>query len=513
MSQRPPRSDALTKPDVVGRIEIHGVNFIPEEHRHSRPANVAWIMLGSCVTFPIIVLGWVPVALGLSWWESFWAVLIGSIVGALLLAPMSLLSPKTGTNNPVGSSAHYGIIGRLVGSTLAILISILFTALAIWTGGDAMSASLSRLIGIEDNTASRLIWYTILAIAVVLVAVYGHATMLFLQKITGVVGVVAMLIGIVAVWSGFDPGYAGGEYALGSFWPTWFAGAVPIALAVMGYSLAIGDWTRYISPHKYTPHQVAMATIIGGVFGMGGPAMWGTFTAVTFADPTQEYVGTLVATVPLWYVVGVLLLGLGSGAAQGTVNMYSTGLDLSSIIPRVRRVPATIMVGVAGYILVVAGVLVGNLIDNLTTLLDLLAVGFACFAVITAIGYWNHRGQYDSYALQAFSRGEKGGRYWFTNGWNFRAVTAFVVGTIAGLAALRTAWYTGPLVQLFGGIGLGFVISASVGAVLYVALLWLFPEDGSNYVAGSPRIARRSRRSPAMPTPPHNVTSPPPASG
>src|SRR5690606_33712591 len=142
MSQRPPRSDALTKPDVVGRIEIHGVNFIPEEHRHSRPANVAWIMLGSCVTFPIIVLGWVPVALGLSWWESFWAVLIGSIVGALLLAPMSLLSPKTGTNNPVGSSAHYGIIGRLVGSTLAILISILFTALAIWTGGDAMSASL-----------------------------------------------------------------------------------------------------------------------------------------------------------------------------------------------------------------------------------------------------------------------------------------------------------------------------------------------------------------------------------
>ena len=481
-------------PDLAGKIEKHGINFIPEEHRHSRPANVAWIMLGSCVTFPIIVLGWVPIALGLSWWQSFWAVVIGSIVGALLLAPMSLLSPKTGTNNPVGSSAHFGIVGRMVGSVLAMLISILFTALAVWTGGDAMSASLARLTGMADNTASRLVWYSILTVAVVLVAVYGHATMLFLQRITGRVAGVVMLIGIVAVWSRFDAGYGGGEYALGGFWATWFAGAVPIALAVMGYSLAIGDWTRYISPKKYSSGQVAGATIIGGVFGMGGPALWGTFTAVAFVDPTAEYVGTLVTTVPFWYVLGVLILGLGSGAAQGTVNMYSTGLDLSSIFPRVKRVPATVFVGVAAYVLVVAGVVVGNLIANLTTLLDLLSVGFACFAVITALGYWNHRGRYDTEALQAFVRGERGGRYWFRGGWNWRAVTAFAIGTVAGLAALNTAWYTGPLVAVFGGIGLGFVISASVGALCYLAFLWLAPEDNSEYVSGAPRIRRATGR-------------------
>lgn len=494
MSEKSAAMGTDIKPDVVGKIEIHGINFIPEEHRHSRPANVAWIMLGSCVTFPIIVLGWVPVALGLSWWESFWAVLIGSIVGALLLAPMSLLSPKTGTNNPVGSSAHFGIVGRLVGSILAMLISVLFTALAVWTGGDALSASVGRLIGITDSMGSRLVWYSILTVVVVLVAVYGHATMLFLQRVTGPVAGVVMLIGIAALWGKFDPGYAGGEYALGSFWATWFAGAVPIALAVMGYSLAIGDWTRYISPKKYSSGKVAGATIIGGVFGMGGPAMWGTFTAVTFADPTQEYVGTLVLTVPFWYVAGVLLLGLGSGAAQGTVNMYSTGLDLSSIFPRVKRVPATVGVGIAAYVLVIAGVLVGELIDNLTTLLDLLSVGFACFAVITAVGYWNHRGRYDAQALQAFARGEVGGRYWFRNGWNWRAVTAFTLGTIAGLASLRTAWYTGPLVEVFGGIGLGFTISASVGTALYVLFLWLSPEDGKDYVTGAPRIGRRVRR-------------------
>ena len=478
-------------PDVAGRIEMHGVNFIPEEHRHSRPANVAWIMLGSCVTFPIIVLGWVPVALGLSWWQSFWAVVIGSVVGALLLAPMSLLSPKTGTNNPVGSSAHFGVVGRMVGSVLAILISILFTALAVWTGGDALSASISRLTGLADSTGSRLTWYSILSVVVVLVAVYGHATMLLLQRLTGPVAGCLMLVGVVALWGKFDAGYSGGEYALGGFWATWFAGAVPIALAVMGYSLAIGDWTRYISPKRYSSGQVARATMVGGVFGMGGPALWGTFTATVFADPTSEYVGGLVAVVPFWYVAAVLLIGLGSGAAQGTVNMYSTGLDLSSIFPRVKRVPATVFVGIAAYVLVVAGVVVGNLIANLTTLLDLLAVGFASFAVVTALGYWNHRGVYDTHALQAFARRERDGRYWFRNGWNWRAVVAFSLGTVAGLAALNTAWYTGPLVAVFGGIGLGFLVSAAVAAATYVACLALAPEDASEYASGAPRFRGR----------------------
>lgn len=157
------------------------------------------------------------------------------------------------------------------------------------------------------------------------------------------------------------------------------------------------------------------------------------------------------------------------------------------------RVPATVTVGVVAYVLVVAGVVVGNLIDNLTTLLDLLSVGFACFAIITALGYWNHRGQYDTYALQAFARRESGGRYWFRNGWNWRASTAFVIGTFAGLAALHTAWYTGPLVAVFDGIGLGFLVSAFVGALAYLAFLWCFPEDAADYVSGSPRVARETR--------------------
>lgn len=486
------KSAGPTGPDVAGKIETHGINFIPEEDRHSRPRNVTWIMAGSCVTLPLIIQGWIPIALGLSWWASFFAVLAGSTVGALLLAPMALLSPKTGTNNPIGSSAHFGVVGRIVGSTLGLLISVLFTALSVWTGGDAMSAGLSRLLDIPDNTATRLVWYVILAVIVTLIAVFGHATMLFLQRIVAWTAGGLLILGIFVLWPQFNPSYSGGELAFGSFWPTWVAGALPSALVVVGYSLAIGDWTRYISPRKYSSKQIVVATLVGGIVGMGGPVLWGAFTASMFADSSAEYVGTLIAISPLWFVVVLVYLGLGSGVAQGTVNMYSTGLDLSSIFPRVKRVPATVFVAVAAFVVVVVGTVGGAVIDNLTTLLDLLMIGFVSFVTVVAVGYWNHRGQYDAEALQVFVRGETGGRYWFTGGWNWRAMTAFVLATIAGLMGLHTAWFEGPLVSLFSGVGLGFVVSLIVAAVSYVFFLWIAPEKDETYVSGGPRLSGRS---------------------
>jgi purine-cytosine permease-like protein len=168
--------------------------------------------------------------------------------------------------------------------------------------------------------------------------------------------------------------------------------------------------------------------------------------------------------------------------------MYSTGLDLSSIFPRISRVPATIFVAIASFVVVLVGTVSGTIIDNLTTLLDFLMIGFVSFVIVVTVGYWNHRGQYDPHALQAFARGEKGGRYWYTKGWNWRAMTAFLLATIAGVCGLNDAWVVGPLVHWFGGVGLGFLLSAFVGALSYSVLLSLAPEDDAEYVAGRSRF-------------------------
>lgn len=219
--------------------------------------------------------------------------------------------------------------------------------------------------------------------------------------------------------------------------------------------------------------------------------MFGGYAATMFVNISGDFVLELVAISPIWFVVLLVFLGLATGSAQGTVNMYSTGLDMSSIFPSISRIPGTLFVGVAAYILTVIGVFFGDIVTNLTVLLDIIVIFFVSFVTVVAIGFWNHRGQYDTWALQSFVRGERGGRYWFTGGWNFRAIAAFVIATAVGLTGVNTAWYQGWLVPYLGGLGIGFIVSMLVASIVYIGLLKLFPEDISVYPCGNPRLGAR----------------------
>ena len=55
---------APAKVDAVGKVESYGIEYIPDEDRHSRPRNLLWILFGGSMTFGIIVIGWIPVSLG-----------------------------------------------------------------------------------------------------------------------------------------------------------------------------------------------------------------------------------------------------------------------------------------------------------------------------------------------------------------------------------------------------------------------------------------------------------------
>lgn len=490
-----------TANDTLGKIEKHGINFIPHIDRHSNPRNVFWILYGGSITFSIIVIGAIPVSLGLSWWASFWAVAVGAFVGSLLLAPMALLSPRTGTNNPIGSGAHFGVVGRVVGSVLALIISVIFTALAIWTSGDAVIAGLARLIGTPDGTGPRLVGYLVLTVIVTGISIYGHANMLAAQKVIGVVGTVVVVAAVIVLLPKFHAGFAGTGLALGGFWPTWFAGAAPVALTVFGYALAIGDWTRYISPDKHSNASLITATILGGTFGMGAPILFGAFIATMVADAANAWTSGFVDIVPMWFVPAVIAMGLFAGSAQGAINMYSTGLDMSSIFPRLKRVPGTALVGIASLALVGCGLLISDLIAGLTTVLAFLSVGFACFVTITTVGYWNHRGQYDPDDLQVFTRREEGGRYWYTRGWNLRSLVAFGIACVIGILSISTSGFQGPLAAVFGGVDISFLVAALLGPVVYLALAWMFPEPITAYACGNPRLRPRTRTARAVAQP------------
>jgi purine-cytosine permease-like protein len=464
------------------KIEQHGIEYIPLEERHSKPANLGVILFGGSLTFSLIIIGWYPVSFGLSWWQAASAVVVGSAAGGAVLAPMGLMGARTGTNNPVASGAFFGVAGRLIGSLLEATASLAFAALSIWTGGDALAGALSRFFGITDASVPRLIAYAVLSVLVTVVSILGHNTMVAAQRFMIPTAGLCMLVGLAVYGRYFDAGYSGtGHLAFGSVTATWVASALICGSTVASYGAYAGDWTRHISTKLHTNGSIVRAMFLGGAFGMGGPFMWGTFTACAVfssghADANTPYVLGLVAGAPLWFIPALIYLGLASGTAQAVINTYGTGLDTSAIIPKLNRVQATLLACGIATMLVYFGYFYSALTDAVGVFLTLLAPFSIPWIVIMVIGHFRRKAYYDVDDLQVFNRGQRGGIYWFWHGINFRGLGVWAVSATAGLLCSSNTWYVGPGAAALGGVDVSFVAAGVVAGVLYPLALRLFPE-------------------------------------
>src|SRR4051794_10696114 len=237
--------------DRLGHIEETGIEFIPEAARDSRPANLAAVFFGGNLAFSVIVFGWLPITFGLGWWSTVTACAVGLALGTLVTVPMALLGPRTGTNNTVSSGAHFGVTGRLVGSALTLAFALAYAAIAVWTSGDALVGGAHRLLGTPTGDGALAVGYALIAIEIAAVALYGHGTVVALQKIVVPVVGGLLLLGMFAFAGSFDAGYGGGDYVLGSFWQTWVLAVTVAAAGPLSYAPSLGDYTRRISRQRY----------------------------------------------------------------------------------------------------------------------------------------------------------------------------------------------------------------------------------------------------------------------
>ncbi|QES44034.1 cytosine permease [Streptomyces venezuelae] len=453
-------------------IEQRGVDTIPDGERTSGPRDLVSILIGSNLCLGVIVFGWLPVSFGLGWWQSVSAVVAGTVIGTALTAPLALVSLRTGTNLSTSSGAQFGVRGRLVGSVVGLLLSLGYTALTIWIGGDVMVGTLHRLLGVPADGFAYSLIYALLAAATVTGAVYGYRVLLRLSRVLAV-GMTALLaLGVVAYAPDFTttalPG-AGG-YALGSFWPTWLLALVAAGLSgPIAFITLLGDYTRYISPARHSSRAVLGAAWLGLLAGLLLPQLFGTFTAYA-ARAALDYAGGLVDASPAWYLVPLLLAASAGSVGNAGLMLYSMGLDLDAILPRASRARATYTVAVVATACVFVGHYAWEAQDAMTSFVLLLTAIGTPWAVITLIGFARCRGEYDADALQVFNRRARGGVYWFRGGWNARATTAWALGAGVGVLAVSLPSYEGPLLALTGGVDCSFLLSGVVGAAAYLSL-------------------------------------------
>ncbi|RST16110.1 cytosine permease [Streptomyces sp. WAC05374] len=452
-------------------IEQRGVDTVPEAERTSGPRDLVSILLGSNLCLGVIVFGWLPVSFGLGLWASVTSVLAGTVVGVAVTAPLALVSLRTGTNLSTSSGAFFGVRGRLVGSVVGLLLSLGYTALTLWIGGDVMLGTLARLFDVPTGAGAHTLVYVLLASCTVVAAVYGYRLLLRISRYLAVGMTLLLLLGVLAYAGDFTTAPPPDTpYLLGSFWPTWLLSAVAAGLSgPVAFITLLGDYTRYVSPERHRPRTVLRATCAGLFVGLLVPQLFGTFTALA-ARAGLDYAGPLVATAAPWYLLPLLVAAGAGSVGNAGLMLYSMGLDLDAIVPRATRTTATLVVAAVATALVFAGHFAWDARSAMTSFVLLLTALGTPWAVITLIGHRRCRGAYDAEALQVHNRRAKGGIYWFRAGWHPRATASWALGAVVGLAAVSTPLYEGPLLALTGGVDMSFVLSGLAGGMAYAVL-------------------------------------------
>ena len=472
---------AVLRPKVT-EIEQHGIDTIPPKHRHSSPLDLFRIQFGGANTFATVILGTFPIILGLSLWEAVAATVLGVLVGATILMPMGLFGPRTGTNNAVSSGAHFGVRGRVLGSFLSLLTAIAFYSISVWVSGDALVGGLVRLAGVNDSDLLRGVIYAVLGAMVIVVVVYGYAFMLLVNKIVVFGNTFLILLGLIAYSGRLDLGYDPGPdaYALGSFWPTFVLSALIVMGNPISFGAFLGDWSRYI------PSGTSTKSLLGATLGAQlmtlVPFLFGVMTATLVAGEV-DYIVALIALSPLWYALVLMVVAFLGGLSTGITSLYGTGLDFSSVFPRLSRVQASLFIGALAFVFILVGRLAFDLIASVNAFIGAIVIATVPWMVIMTIGYVVRRGYYREVDLQVFNQGRTGGAYWFNNGVNWRGLAAWIPAAVLGLLfANYPPLIEGPFRNLAGGVDLSLLVAIGLAAVIYVVLLFLFPEP--RYVFG-----------------------------
>jgi purine-cytosine permease-like protein len=253
----------------------------------------------------------------------------------------------------------------------------------------------------------------------------------------------------------------------------------------ISFGAFLGDWSRYI-PAGTPTSKLLSATLLGQLATLV-PFLFGVATATLVTG--DDYVVGLIQAAPLWYAVLLIVVAFLGGMSTGVTSLYGTGLDFSSVFPRLSRVQASLFIGTLAFVFILVGRLVFDFFGSVNAFIGLIIICTTPWMIIMTIGYVVRRGYYSPEDVQVFNQGRTGGLYWFTAGVNWRGMAAWVPAAIAGLLfANYPPLIVGPFsASVAGGIDVSLPVSLGLAAVIYLALLFAFPEPRYAFGPEGPR--------------------------
>lgn len=464
VSDRAVASDVEQPPvDEVGKIEVYGIDIIPDEHRHGTPRELFWPWFSANSTFINMIAGGVLILSGLNLVQGLSIVLVGNLVFALV-GVCSLPGPRAGSTTLAISRAAFGLRGNMIPTIFSWFATLGWETINIILGTLALRTLLDQL-GVHTPHWMLAPFLIVMAVLTFAIPVLGHATLVVAQKwlayvLTALTVVMAIILLPKVHWD-----YAGTKLAASTSLATWFLGLTAVlgAGAISWVNFA-SDYSRYL-PRETSPRAivgwVTLATVIPGWLYGGLGVVLGTL--VDTSDP----IGNLPKVLPNWFLFPFLVVVIAGVVANNVMNSYSSGLNLLALGIKIERYKSVFVDAV----ITVAAACIALFVYDFSTVfvefLSLLVILLAPWSGVYLVDFYRRRGRYRSHDLMR----SEGGAYWYRDGVNWTALGSLLAGVVCAALVANTAKFQGFVaMDYLGGADLSPIVGFVVGAGLYHVL-------------------------------------------
>lgn len=474
------------------KVELHGMEAVPDADRHGIPRELALVWAGAMVNYVSLLTGALvigaPLALGLSQGQlglldSSIAILIGAALAALVHGLTSTTGAKTGTPQMIFARAIFGHRGAYIGAALTWLMAIGWFAVDCVIGGWAL-VQLLGIFGIPKTTEVALGAITFVLVVSVIVAIYGHQTVHVFEKYGSLVFMGFCIVLFVILLPKIH-------------WnlPTTVHGVPRLAAMVVGGSFIyalVASWIPFASDYsRYLPRNASSRRIAWwSGLGIGLPtALLGILGVALYSiNPnTPDLLSVITAATPSWLTIPFLLFVMLGEIWANYFDVYTAGLVALAMDIPLRRWGSALLCGIVGAIFVYAigiashfnqaptyNALVSSFLSIYTDFLQLTYLWVPAWAAVLLVDFFIFRRK--NYATEQLTRGRQG-FYWYRGGVFWRALIAWLIGFVITIPFIGSAilpWqaqpWQGPLAHLLGGMDFSGIVGAIVSGLLYFML-------------------------------------------
>ncbi|GAA2784929.1 NCS1 family nucleobase:cation symporter-1 [Kitasatospora paracochleata] len=411
---------------------------VPVAARRWTTYNFLALWVGMAHNIPSWTLASGLIALGMDWKQ---AVLTIALANLVVLVPM-LLTGHAGTRYgipfPVFARASFGLRGANLPAMVRAAVACAWFGIQTWIGGEGIFLLAGKLLGHGWQTAAPVAgypwtqWLSFLVFWIIEMAIIarGMETLRRFENWAApfvLVGAVLLLVWIASKAGGLGP-LLDQPSRLGwgsEFWTVFF----PALMGMIGFwstlSLNIPDFTRFGGSQQAQirgqalglPTTMTLFALLSVLVTSGSQAVYGTpiWDPIALAAKMDSTAGILLA------LLTVLIATLSVNIAA---NVVSPAYDLANLLPRYITFRTGAMItGVVG-IVIFPWKLISDPHVYIFTWLGVVGGLLGTVAGVLIADYWLVRRT----RLRLADLYRPDGIYWYTGGWNWRAVTAFLIG-------------------------------------------------------------------------------------